>query len=491
MLVRLVLKTVIALALTLTTAGALVWFGLQPPTLPVPPRTTFTIKDVTLINPGEGRANHVDIAVAEGLIRKIAPTASANAPTDIRCGGCFALPGLMDMHAHMPPLAAVGNERLFALLFLANGVTTIREMGSADGGAYQIRDAIAAGAYPGPRVISCGRVLDGDPPTRDNNVVVRTPAEARAEVAKAVKNGARCIKLYNMLKRDVVLAIADATARAGIPIVAHVPHSVSLLDAPYIADVQHFTGVPEPADPAKVGIDDYLNEDFANLTDARIRTVVDAALRQGTIHTPALINEDVRRTLGDPYRFRPNAQLRVLPTYWTKVWRNIWNAPNLGADAAIYEGFRARERALLRAMFEANVPIYAGTDTLMPFVAPGAALHDELRNFVDVGRTPEQALVTATTAPGRFWKDRTYGRIAVGLPADIVLFGRDPTQTLDALNSIEVVIADGRVYHRAQLDEWVATYRAHFRGPLYTNVMNVAVDFLSGRYEKGTPEGDN
>lgn len=491
MLARILLRTGAALLLTLATGGALLWLGLQPPRLPTPARATFTIKDVTLINPGQDRVSHVDIAVADGVIRRITSTSADVRPGDVRCTRCFALPGLMDMHAHMPPFAAVGNERLFALLFLANGVTTIREMGSADGSAYQVRDAIAAGEYPGPRVISCGRVLDGDPPTRDNNMVVRTPADGRAEVAKAVAHGARCIKLYNMLRRDVVLAIADAAARAGIPIVAHVPHSVSLLDAPFIADVQHFTGVPDPADPAGVGIDDYLNEDFAKLTDARIKAVVGAALRQGTIHTPALINEDVRRTLGDPRRYRPNPQLCVLPVFWSKIWRNIWNAPNLGPNGVIYEDFRARERALLKAMFDAAVPIYAGTDTLMPFVAPGAALHDELRNFVDVGRTPEQALITATTAPGRFWKDRTYGRIAVGLPADIVLYRRDPTTSLHALDGMDTVIADGRVYPKRDLDAWVELYRAHFHSPLYATVMNVVVDFFSGRYEKGIPEGDN
>lgn len=491
MLARIAVKTILALALTMAGAAALVWTELQPPDLPTPDKTAFTIKDVTLINPGETRAKRVDISVVNGIIRAIRPTSAAANIAELRCADCFALPGLMDMHAHMPPLAAVGNERLFSLLFLANGVTTIREMGSADGGAYRIRDAIAAGDYPGPRVISCGRVLDGDPPTRDNNIVVRTPAEGLAEVRNAVAHGARCIKLYNMLKREVVLAIAGEAKRLGVPIVAHVPHSVSLLDAPYIADIQHFTGVPEPAAPARVGIDDYSNADFANLTDARIKAVVAAALRQGTIHTPALINEDVRRTLGDPRMFPPNPELGVLPSFWTRAWHSIWSAPNTGPNFAIYEGFRTRERALLKAMFEANVTIYAGTDTLMPFVAPGAALHDELRNFAAVGRTPEQALITATASPGRFWRDRTFGRIAVGLPADIVLYRSDPTQSLDALEDIDTVVADGRIYPRKTLDGWVARYRAHFHSPHYETVMTFVADGISGRYEKGTAEGED
>src|SRR5690606_15533928 len=148
-------------------------------------RGTFAIRDVTLVNPGESRREHVDLGISGGIIRWVRPAGDVRAPGDLECPGCFALPGLMDMHAHMPPRAAIGNDRLFALLFLAPGVTTIRELGSADGATYAIRDALAAGAYPGPRMISCGLVLDGDPPTRPNNFVVRTPAEGRAAVADA------------------------------------------------------------------------------------------------------------------------------------------------------------------------------------------------------------------------------------------------------------------------------------------------------------------
>lgn len=460
-----------------------VWLGLQPPALPVPPRGSFTVRDVTLVNPGEERREHVDLRVEDGAIRAIEPAAPGRSPGDVACAGCFALPGLMDMHAHLPPRAAVGNERLFALLYLANGVTTIREMGSADGSAYAVRGEIEAGDYPGPRVVSCGRVLDGDPPTRPNNVVVRTPEEGRAAVREAARHGARCIKLYNMLARDVVLAIADEAGRLGLPIVAHVPHSVSLTEAGYIADVAHFTGVPIPSDPVKLGRDDYLNADFANLSDARIREVVAAALRLGTIHTPAVVNEQSRRTLADEARWPPDPQIAVLPDFWRSVWRGIWVAPNRGEKERSYEGFLDREYALMRALFRAGAPVYAGTDTLMPFVAPGAALKQEVRNFAALGLSPEQALATATTAPGGFWKDRRYGRIDAGLPADLVLYRADPTLALDALDTIDTVIADGRVYPKAELDAWVGRYRSHFHGWLYRNVMDALVEKLAARYD--------
>jgi hypothetical protein len=469
---------------------------LPPPQLPVPPRGEFTITDVNLVQPGLERRDHVDIRVRDGVLVSIRPAVANPAGRIVRCSGCFALPGLMDMHAHLPPRALIGTERLFSLLFLANGVTTIREMGSSDGAAYAIRDEIQAGRYPGPRVISCGRVLDGDPPTRPNNVVLRTPAEGRAAVAEADRHGARCIKLYNMLRKDVVLAIAAEAGRRGLPIVAHVPHSVSLTDAPYIADVAHLTGVPEVSDPKARGLDDYSNADFAALTDERISVVTAAALRQGTIHTPALINEESRRTLAGAALYPADPQLAVLPDIFDRVWRTIWHAPNLGSNRAVYERFLDRDRAAVKAFLAAGVPVFAGTDTMMPYVAPGSSLKSEVRNFAELGLSPEQALATATTAPGRFWKDRTYGRLAEGLPADILLYRRDPTASLDALETLQTVVADGRVYPMGDLQAWVERYRRHFHSRAYDGVMEVVFRVLRSQYDppwdehptRGTPD---
>lgn len=481
MAIRRISLTLAALAAAIFAAAGAVLFLMQPPGLPVPERGAFTIKDVTVVNPGEGRATHVDIAVTDGMIRAVTPTRPG---PGVDCEGCYALPGLIDSHAHLPPKAVIGNQRLFSLLFLANGVTTIRELGSADGSVYAARDAIAAGRFPGPRVISCGLVLDGDPPVRSSNTVVRDAAEGRAEVRKAVAKGARCIKLYNTLSRDAVMGIAGEAAKTGTPLVAHMPHSISILDAPMIADIQHLTGAPVPVSVAARGREDYLNSDFANLTDARIAEVTAAALRQGTIHTPALVNEDVRRTLGDPRRFPADPQIAVLPDVWPRVWRTMWPAPNLGAEEAIYEGFLRRDRDAVRAFLKAGVKVYAGTDTLMPFVAPGSSLKTEVRNLAGLGLTPEAALATATTTPGRFWKDAAYGRIAPGMPADIVLYAADPTMSLDGLESLRLVVADGRIYPKATLDGWVERYRRHFRSALYSAVMGWIADRLIGGYSK-------
>ncbi len=105
-----------------------------------------------------------------------------------------------------------------------------------------------------------------------------------------------------------------------------------------------------------------------------------------------------------------------------------------------------------------------------------------MRIFAELGLTPEQALATATTAPGRFWKDQTHGVLAPGLPADLGLYRQDPTVSLDALESLALVVADGRPYPKADLDAWVARYREHFHGGLYEHVMAGVTALLKQGY---------
>jgi imidazolonepropionase-like amidohydrolase len=110
-----------------------------------------------------------------------------------------------------------------------------------------------------------------------------------------------------------------------------------------------------------------------------------------------------------------------------------------------------------------------GTDVLTSFVVPGARLHRELRLFVESGLTPEEALALATRGNGAFLARNGregLGRLAPGAPADLVVFRDDPTRGLDALDRLQAVVADGRLYTRAQLER----YRHWFDGFVFDRV---------------------
>jgi imidazolonepropionase-like amidohydrolase len=116
------------------------------------------------------------------------------------------------------------------------------------------------------------------------------------------------------------------------------------------------------------------------------------------------------------------------------------------------------------------VRIHAGTDVGNPFLVPGASLQEELHHLVDAGLSPEEAWVTATRGPGEFLGDPGLGRVEPGAPADLLWFREDPTRDLDALATLEAVVADGRLYRREELDAALERARRRYRGWLYDRV---------------------
>ena len=373
--------------------ACLAWSLLVPPPYPMPPRGVVVVKDVTLVNPGLGRSAHVDITVRDGIIAAIAPTTPAASRHDLVCAGCFALPGLMDMDARGPDRASLGADRAAALDALREGVTLVRDPGGAGEGLFRLRDRIQEGRLPGPRILTCGGVIDG-----------RTPDRARRLALYAISRGARCLAAGPGLGRPALEALAREAARAHLPLIAGRPRDAVLANAPFVADA--------------VGMASGCS---ADMTD----DLVQAAVAQHTAHTPLL---------------------------------SVPATPAPGCDPG-------RGVDMVRALFHAGAPIYAGSGGALK--ASGAGLKRELAAYVALGLTPDQALVTATTSPGRFWPEATYGQIAIGLPADLGLYRRDPGQGLAALDSLDTVIADGRVYPRADLDAWASRSRAHFQGWFY------------------------
>ena len=104
-------------------------------------------------------------------------------------------------------------------------------------------------------------------------------------------------------------------------------------------------------------------------------------------------------------------------------------------------------------MHKAGVAVMAGTDSPMPGVYPGFALHDEMALLVEAGLTPREALRSATFGPAQFLGiANTSGSVAVGKRADLVLLDADPTKDIRNTRRINAVLIDGRLLRRADLD---------------------------------------
>lgn len=140
--------------------------------------------------------------------------------------GKFLIPGLWDMHTHHE-----GTGEASLSLFVANGVTGTRDMGSALDFILPLRQKTSSGRVLGPRIIAAGPILDDAPPEWPFRLRVRTAPEARDAVRMLKQRGVDFIKVHDHTPRDVYFAIGDEAKRLNLPFAGHIPASITVQEA--------------------------------------------------------------------------------------------------------------------------------------------------------------------------------------------------------------------------------------------------------------------
>ncbi len=466
------------LVVLLLTAGVL-WYSLTPPAPLEQPEQGLTLEGVIVVQPGEGRSGSNRIIIEQGTIASVRTSAEAG-----EFSGAFVLPGLVDMHVHFPPKTGLRQSELFSFLFLYHGATSVRDASDPDGtSTAPARDGVRQGRFPGPRVFACGPLVDGPEPVWANTLVVRTPTEAKQAVAKVAADGFDCVKVYNSLSAETLAAVREAAAEHELPVIGHVPWGVSFEEA-RLDDVQHLTGVHPVQDPP-LRFPESLKR-WNDFDEERARYVTGMSIAYDIAHTPTLVVLDRLAAVEDYDAARAEPDAQLLPRFYRDVvWSPSEGLPFLrnrtAEDYAYYREGLTRGSALVAQMHRAGVPIYAGTDTQVPFQVPGAALHRELRLLADAGLGPDGALAAATTLPGQALGIPGLGSVEPGSPADLLVFREDPTLDLDALSTLEAVIVDGRLYRVADLEEQLERYRKHHDGRIFDSVSMALVRRVMGR----------
>ncbi|MCZ6805841.1 MAG: amidohydrolase family protein, partial [Deltaproteobacteria bacterium] len=385
----------------------------------------------------------------------------------------YVLPGLVDMHAHLPPDTPLKLSGYYSLLFLAHGVTTIRDAGDPDGTAVPAaRQAIEDGEFPGPRIVSCGPFVAGAEPRRwPNTEIVHEPADAEHIVSKIARAGHRCIKAYEDLTVEKIVALKAAAQRHGLQVIGHVPSQLSYEEA-LIPDVQHFFGVP-PAESLRR--DHVLNRiaDWQDVDDARLEAIVQTTLDHGIINTPTLVSSHRLLLYRDYEAAKNDPAVVLLPRIFSDVvWNPVSGIPfwrEIGDFLPSLEEALSKKLDLVGRLHRAGAKLQLGTDTQQPFVVPGAGFQEEMRLFVRAGIPLEEVWAMATWKQGETLMP-DLGRLTDGAPADLLVFQEDPTQSLEALGTLVAVVAQGKLYLREEIDSSVERYRAHFRGGLVDKI---------------------
>ena len=407
--------------------------ALTRPPAPAPP---LAIVHATVVPmDAERKLERHTILVQDGRIAWLGPDSSAEVPSDARvidATGRWVVPGLADMHVH----AGAGDFPAF----VANGVTTIREMnGTSEHLA--LRTALREGRILGPSMLVTGPLIAGQE-QRWRHALARTPAEGRALVAEQARAGYDAIKIYDGLTRETYDAIVDAAAAAGIPFVGHVPRGVGLerVLASGQRSIEHVGQIAHAV---------------ASADSAALSEVARRIAGSGAWVTPTLASEEALSRRGTPWYAERLARPEVMLVDPGLVdwWRSLGEGMPEAAAAERRSAYREGTAALVRALRDAGVPLLAGTDTPNPLMIPGFSLHEELAALVAAGLTPYEAIRAATAEAARFADMAAeFGTIRAGARADLVLTDADPLADVSSLARPSAVVLRGEWLPRERLD---------------------------------------
>jgi imidazolonepropionase-like amidohydrolase len=410
-------------------------------------------RDATIVTMGErgALAGH-DLLVVDGRIARIAPSGEVEAPEGasvVEAKGRFLMPGLAEMHAHVPGPEPAGYAEDVLTLYLAHGLTTIRGMlGRPEHLA--LRSRLERGETPGPRLFTSGPSVNGDS--------APDPATAERMVREQKEAGYDFVKLHPGLSRSVFDAIVSTAREVGIPFAGHVSEDVGLghaLAAKQSA-IDHLDGYVQALadesciDDAPAG---FFGIDRAGCADAsRIPELVAATKEAGTWMAPTQVLIEQWASPPTEAELRRRPAFRFVSPKDAAQWeqaraRFAKAAPNAGRLVEL-------RRGLIRRLHADRVPILLASDAPQVFNIPGDSALAELELYGEIGLPPLDALATGTVNVARFFgQEDRFGRLEEGLEADVLLLSADPRADLSNVRKLEGVMARGRWLPRAELDE--------------------------------------
>ena len=366
----------------------------------------------------------------------------------------------MHTHVYFDKTAGDGSD-LILPLFLAFGVTGIRDMGSNLDSILKAREDVAAHKLLGPRMIVSGPMLDGPKSSYQAVIPIRTPQDGRNAVDMLKRRGADFVKVQSFVPRDAYFAIADETKKVGIPFEGHVPDSVRASETVSAGQrtFEHLIGIFEASSPDE---DKYLTGKkspgmfLATYSPTREAAIIQLLAKNQVWQCPTLFWER-GQWLVDAIDYSKDPELAYAGRSWVmKLWPDLQKSilKSLDTDPLpVRQKFVIHELGIVKRLHAANVPFLAGTDTPAGVdVIPGISLHLELQRFVAAGFTPLEALQTATLNPAKFYhRLNDYGAIEPGRIADLVLLNANPLDDIANTTKISGVIADGRYITREDL----------------------------------------
>lgn len=401
------------------------------------------------------------VIVTDGAIVAVGPVESTVLPEDaVVVDGTdrYLIPGLTEMHAHVPAPNSRDFERIMTL-FVANGVTTIRGMLGRPS-HLDLRQRILDGEFVAPRLITSGPSLNGNS--------VDGPEHGREMVREQHAAGYDFLKIHPGLTRSEFDAIAETANELGIPFAGHVPEDVGIARALQvgIATIDHLDGymvalLPRHEDPSG-GFGGFFGVFLADQArGSEIEGVAAATAEAGAWNVPtqSLFEHVVSPTDPDEMAYWP--EMQYMPQSTVAQWQDYKEELQAESqyEAATAERAIQLRRRLILALHESGAGLALGSDSPQIFNVPGFALHRELAYLVEAGLSPYEALATGTVNVARFFaEEASRGAIRTGMAADLVMLDADPLADIANSRRVHGVMLRGRWLSRSELDEMLQRY---------------------------------
>lgn len=384
-----------------------------------------------------------DVVVGLGKIIAIGESGKVKFNDDaiiVDGSGKYLLPGLAEIHAHVPPIDDIKPMKEVLSLFLANGVTTIRGM-LGHPMHLELRAKINSGEILGPHFYTTGPSFSG--------TTVKTAEEGSQRVRDQKAAGYDYLKLHPGLTPETFGAITSTAHEVGIPFVGHVSFDVGIqraLDAGY-SSIDHLDGIVEGLVPGIEKIGEQENGLFGIFSSpmadtARMPSILSALKEKNIwlVPTQALAERWMSPVGGDVFLSAPEMKYMKQETLdnWRKAKVTLLEDKRF--DAQNVEDYIQLRRKIIYDSQRAGVGILLGSDAPQIFDVPGFSIHHELRYLVDAGLTPFEALQTGTVNVARYLGKPDEGKIKQGAPSDLVILAANPLADISNTQKIEAVM---------------------------------------------------
>jgi imidazolonepropionase-like amidohydrolase len=393
------------------------------------------------------------ILIRDGHIEAVARVNEIQIPAGaerINLVGKTIIPGLIDAHAHV--------ERWAAPRYLAWGVTTVRDLHSANDSGFALKTELNLGSIVGPRMFTSGAMIDGVPTTYPNAIGVTTAADARHAVDQHVVAGADYLKIYTKITPSLLKPLMDEARSLRLPVAAHLGKIDALTAARAgVVSLEHMAGVVQAAsrNPAVYyrAHDRFLSgwtteeQGWTTVDSTALARTARALAQTKVAIVPTLVVHEMLSRLDNPVLLtRPGMEdvpqdAASVRSVASLLRRTGWRP----RDFQAFRRARARQDQFVREFKRAGGVIAAGTDAANQLLIPGFSLHEEMALLVEAGLTPLEAITAATRRGAQLLHADSLGVVTPGNVADLVVLNANPARDIRATRRIAWVMTRGRM----------------------------------------------